>query len=151
FSPRSGRPVTIHTTFAPAVLPSIDSVRFSGTPANPTVAVYGRGLTPLPPANPRGSPAGHNGCPAQNGNYGSDFGLDFMLNDLTKNWAAGFSTPTNTSCIGLIPTKVTGGEIDFRLGSFYTNLYPKFALTPGDNVQVVVNGAARNVPVKYSG
>jgi hypothetical protein len=151
FTPRHGGRVTLRTTFAPPLLPSIESVRFSGGPANPTVSVLGRGLTPLPRANPRGTPAGHNGCPTQSGNYGMDYGSDFNLNDLTKNWSGGLATPATTSCIGLIPTKVTGGEIDFRLGSFYTNLYPRFSLSPGDDVQVVVSGAARDVVVKYSG
>jgi hypothetical protein len=149
FAPRNGKRVTFRASFAPEVLASIDAVRFSGPPANPTVSVTGRGLTPLPPTIPRGSPAGHNGCPAESGNYGADYGLDFNLNDLTKNWSAGFASPNNTSCIGIIPTKVTGGEIDFRLGSFYTNLYPKFSLSPGDNIQVVLNGAAKDVIVRY--
>ena len=46
---------------------------------------------------------------------------------------------------------MTSGEVTFRLGSFYTNLYPKFSLNPGDTVQVVVNGAARDVVVKFGG
>ena len=55
----------------------------------------------------------------------------------------------NTACIGIVPTKVTWGEVDFRLGAFYTRLYPKFSLDPGDQVQLVCNGAVRDVPVTY--
>src|SRR5204863_7096289 len=84
----------------------------------PTIVVHGRGLAPLPPKSPSGSPVGHDGCPAASGDYGSDYGLLFNLNDLTKGWSAGtaFTALHNTSCIGIIPTKVSVGEVDFRLG-----------------------------------
>jgi hypothetical protein len=137
----------------PRLVPSIASVQFSGKPADPTIVVRGRGLAPLPPTSPSGSPAGHDGCPAVSGTYGSDYGLLFNLNDLTKGWSAGaaFAKLHNTSCIGIIPTKVTSGEVDFRLGSFYTKLYPKFSLDAGDQVQLVLAGAVRNARVAYSG
>jgi hypothetical protein len=44
---------------------------------------------------------------------------------------------------------VTAGEVDFRLGSFYTKLYPKFSLDAGDQAQLVLNGAVRDVRVTY--
>ena len=142
---------SLRAQITPRLLPTITSVAFSGTPANPTIAVRGRGLSPLPPTNPTGSPAGHDGCPSASGTYGSDYGLLFNLNDLSKGWSAGtaFAKLHNTSCIGIIPTKVTSGEVDFRLGSFYTTLYPKFSLGAGDQVQVVLNGAVRNAQVRY--
>jgi len=151
FTLPDGQTATLTGTFTPTPLPAIDSVQFSGKPAAPTIIVRGRGLSPLPPASPRGSPAGHDGCPAQSGTYGTDFGMLFNLNDLTKGWSAGSEFPGlhNTSCIGLIPSKVTPGEVDFRLGSFYTNLFPKFSLDAGDQVQLVLNGAVRNVHVAY--
>jgi hypothetical protein len=135
----------------PRLVPSISSVEFSGKPADPTIVVRGRGLAPLPSPSPSGSPAGHDGCPAEPGVYGSDYGALFNLNDLTKGWSAGMAFPGlhNTACIGIVPTKVTTGEVDFRLGSFYTKLYPKFSLDPGDQVQLVLNGAVRNVRVTY--
>jgi len=142
---------SLRAQITPRLLPTITSVAFSGTPANPTIVVRGRGLSPLPPTNPTGSPAGHDGCPSASGTYGSDYGLLFNLNDLSKGWSAGtaFAKLHNTSCIGIIPTKVTSGEVDFRLGSFYTTLYPKFSLGAGDQVQVVLNGAVRNAQVRY--
>jgi hypothetical protein len=60
-----------------------------------------------------------------------------------------FAALHNAACIGIVPTKVTTGEVDFRLGSFYTKLYPKFSLDPGDQVQLVLNGAVRDVRVTY--
>jgi hypothetical protein len=151
FTPSHGTPATLQATITPTLLPAITSVQFSGTPTNPTIVVRGRGLAPLPPKSPSGTPVGHDGCPAAKGNYGSDYGLLFNLNDLTKGWSAGtaFTQLHNTSCIGIIPTKVTSGEVDFRLGSFYTTLYPKFSLDAGDQVQVVLNGAAQNLQVAY--
>lgn len=150
-TPKPGEPASLKTTFATSLVPQIDSVQFSGKPADPTIAVRGLGLTPLPARSPSGSPAGHDGCPAQAGTYGSDYGALFNLNDLTKKWSAGLAIAGlhATSCIGLVPTKVSSGEVDFKLGSFYTALYPKFSLDPGDEVQLVLNGAVRAVHVKY--
>jgi hypothetical protein len=151
FTPTYGAATTYTTTITPFLPPSITSVQFSGSPSNPTIAVRGRALTPLPTANPTGSPAGHDGCPTESGTTGSDYGSWFGLIDTTGNWSAGNSDPSAnfTSCIGIVPTKVTPGEVDFRLGSFYTSLYPKFKLNPGDQVEVVVNGTPLNVHVAY--
>jgi len=141
----------LHATIAPTLLPRIDSVQFGGKPADPTIVVRGSALAPLPAKSPSGSPVGHDGCPSASGNYGSDFGGLFNLNDLTKGWSAGLAFPGlhNTSCIGIVPTKVSSSELDFRLGSFYTTLFPKFSLDGGDEVQLVANGAVRNVHVRY--
>lgn len=152
FTPTHGSPVSLRATIIPTVLPTIDSVQFTGKPADPTIVVHGRGLSPLPPQSPAGSPVGHDGCPSVSGNDGSDYGMLFNLNDVAKGWSAGTAFPGlhNTSCIGIVPTKVSPDEVDFRLGSFYTTLYPKFSLDAGDQVQLVVNGAVRNLTVKYN-
>ena len=65
------------------------------------------------------------------------------------NWSAGINHQNNTACIGIIPTRVTSSSVTFHLGSFYTGLYPKFTLTDGDPVQLIVNGAPLDVHVKY--
>src|SRR5205085_11070485 len=123
----SFRGASLRATITPHLVPSISSVEFRGKPADPTIVVHGRGLAPLPAKSPSGSPVGHDGCPAESGDYGSDYGAPFNLNDLSKGWSAGtaFAALHNTSCIGIIPTRVSVGEVDFRLGSFYTKLYPK--------------------------
>jgi hypothetical protein len=149
FTPTQGSPITVTQTFTPTVVPAVTSVQFTGSQTDPTIIVRGHGLAPLPPQDPAGSPAGHNGCPAETGQTGSDYGVQLQINDLTKKWGAGFNIPTATSCIGLIPTKVTPGELDLRLGSFYSKYYPKFTLAPGDEVQVVANGAPIDVHVAY--
>jgi hypothetical protein len=151
FTPGHGSPASLNATITPMLLPTIRTVQFTGSRTDPTVVVRGRGLAPLPAPSPSGSPVGHDGCPSASGNYGADYGGLFNLNDLTKGWSAGTAFPGlhNTSCIGIVPTNVTSGEVDFRLGSFYTTLYPKFSLDDGDQVQLVLNGAVRNVQVKY--
>jgi len=147
------RGASLRSRIVPRLVPAITSVQFRGKSSDPTIVVQGRGLAPLPAKSPSGSPVGHDGCPAESGDYGSDYGLLFNLNDLTKGWSAGaaFAALHNTSCIGIIPTKSTTGEVDFQLGSFYTKLYPKFSLDAGDQVQLVLNGAVRDVRVSYGG
>jgi hypothetical protein len=110
----SFRGATLRARITPRLVPSISSVQFRGKPSDPTIVVHGRGLAPLPPKSPSGSPAGHDGCPAESGVYGSDYGLLFNLNDLTKGWSAGAAL-----------------------------------LDPGDQVQLVLNGAVRDVRVTY--
>ena len=146
------RGASLRARIVPRLVPAITSVQFRGKSSDPTIVVQGRGLAPLPAKSPSGSPVGHDGCPAESGDYGSDYGLLFNLNDLTKGWSAGaaFAALHNTSCIGIIPTKSTTGEVDFQLGSFYTKLYPKFSLDAGDQVQLVLNGAVRDVRVAYA-
>jgi len=142
---------TLRAPLTPYLLPTIASVQFKGKPADPTIVVHGRGLSPLPPVSPTGSPVGHDGCPSAAGAYGSDYGGLFNLVDLTKGWSGGLALPGLhfTACIGLIPTTVSSSEVDFRLGSFYTTLFPKFSLDAGDQVQLVVNGAVKNAQVTY--
>jgi hypothetical protein len=151
FVPSHGSRASLRATMVPKLLPAISSVDFRGSPADPTIVVRGRGLAPLPPKSPSGSPAGHDGCPAVAGVYGSDYGALFNLNDLTKGWSAGMAFPGlhNTACIGIVSTKIGPREVDFRLGAFYTRFFPKFSLDAGDQVQLVLNGAVRNVPVRY--
>jgi hypothetical protein len=71
--------------------------------------------------------------------------------DTDQNWAAGRYRPSigELDCIGLIVTKFTSSEVDFRFGSGYAQFYPKYTLAPGDTVQISVNGASKTVPVKY--
>jgi hypothetical protein len=80
---------------------------------------------------------------------GTDYGTELQLIDAGKNWSAGTSSSNNTSCIGLIPTTVTPIELQFRLGSFYAHFYPKFNLSPGDEVQLQDGSATLNVHVAY--
>jgi hypothetical protein len=152
FTPSHARAVRLTKRItAPALQPVIDSVQFDGSPANPTIVVRGQGLGRLPPADPAGSLAGVNGCPSASGNYGHDYGGSLSLVDATGNWAAGRHLAGNgeVDCVGITPTKFSSGEVDFGLGSFYTQRYPHPALNPGDDVQIVINGAFLDVHVAY--
>jgi hypothetical protein len=149
FTPTGGSKQSLSATISPPVEPTISTVTFTGSQANPTIVVTGRELTPLPPRDPAGSPVGHNGCPSKPGDYGSDYGGLFNLEDISGNWSAGLNAGTITSCIGIIATNVSPGEIDFHLGSFYTGFYPQFKLSPGDDVELLIDGAPAEVHVRY--
>jgi hypothetical protein len=152
FTPTNGKPASLTTTIkGPPPLARITGVSFSGSPADPTIAIHGRGFGSIPAKDPAGALPGQAGCPAAPGTYGSDYGANLALADLTSNWTAGRHLPgiSETDCIGLIPTKYTATEIDLRLGSFYTANQPKFSLNSGDSVQLLANGAVANVHVAY--
>ena len=130
----------------------ISSVTFGGSEQNPSIVIHGKSLGTRPAPNPAGSPANRPLCPgAISGNAGLDYGTNLYLADTTANWAAGRYRPAanELDCIGLVVTKFTPTEVDYRLGGFYAQVYPKLALTVGDAVQVAVNGATRAVHVKY--
>jgi hypothetical protein len=139
---------------APAPLaqhPTITSVTFAGTPANPSIDIRGTNLGKLPAPSPAGHPSGQNGCPVVAGDNGYDYGTNFYVVGVSKGFAAGRHRPSlgETDCIDLVFTKFTSTRVDFHFGPFYTQNYPKYALNAGDSVQVVVNGASATVTVKY--
>jgi len=165
FTPRGGAPLTstFHFSLAPVApevsgtaagsptAASITSVRFSGGPANPTVVVSGRNLGSRPSPDPGGHPSGLNGCPTVAGDTGYDYGTSLYLAPTSGEWAVGRYRPelNETDCLDLVVTKFTPTEVDFHFGPSYKNTYPKFALAPGSQVQIVVNGATYDTTVKY--
>ena len=58
---------------------------------------------------------------------------------------AGEGASLLSTFVGIVPTKVSPGEMDFGLGSFYAHSYPHTALNPGDDVQIDVNGGSIDV------
>lgn len=150
FTPTSGRPSSSSQTFTPALPSTITSVSFEGTSVDPTIVVHGRGLGNLPPTDPSGDLAGQLGCPRAAGTYGSDFGTNLSLSDVTGNWGAGRDlSGVETDCVGIVPVSYTSSAVTFKLGSFYATHPSQFSLKNGDSVQIVVNGAWLNVHVKY--
>ena len=129
----------------------ITSVVFSGSAADPSVAVHGTCLGARPAPSPAGHPSGLNGCPAVAGDDGYDYGTNLYIAVPAKNWAGGRYRPSlnETDCIDLVVTKFTPTEVDFHFGRSYASFYPKFSLNDGDAVEVGVNGATRTVHVKY--
>jgi hypothetical protein len=130
--------------------PRIITASFAGSPANPSVIVHGRCLGSRPAPNPAGHPAGLGGCPAMNDD-GYDYGTNVYLAVPAQGWSGGRYQPTlnEIDCIDLVVTKFTPTEVDFHFGPFYKSAYPKFALSPGNQVEVGVNGATYDTTVTY--
>lgn len=142
--PTSGRPPGTSK-------PTITSITFGGSAANPSFVIHGTNLGKAPTPNPSTHPSGLNGCPDVAGDTGYDYGTSLYLAVPAKNWAGGRYRPNlnETDCIDLVVTKFTRGEVAFLFGPFYTTYHAKFSLNNGDEVQAAVNGAAKNVHVKY--
>jgi hypothetical protein len=85
------------------------------------------------------------------GDTGYDYGTSLYLANSAQIWAAGRYRPqlNETDCLDLIVTKFTPTEVEFHIGPFYKRFYPKYELTPGLQVQLVVNNATYNTNVKY--
>ena len=150
FKPKGRSAVTYSTTLRPLLQPAVTAVEFQGSASDPTIVIHGRSLGHLPPSDPAGSISGQAGCPTMSGTAGSDYGLAFGLADITGNWAAGRSVPNGeTDCIGLVPGSFSQTKVSFKLGSLYTQNPSQFTLANGDEIQVALNGAWRNVHVKY--
>ena len=153
---RSGKTVgTATTTINVLGIPRfalISSVTLGGSQQNPSIVVHGTNLGSKPAPNPSGSPSNQPLCPVViKGNVGLDYGTSLYLNDNTGNFAAGRYRPTvnELDCIGLIVTKFTPTEVDFRPGSGYQQFSPKYQINDGDAIEVAVNGASKTVHVKY--
>ena len=131
----------------------ITSVTFSGSPAKPTVIIAGRGLSiPLP--NPAVSPSNQPLCPKViHGNAGLDYGTRFYVvafaDDKLK-YAAGRYRPSlgELDCIGIVVLSHTPTKVRLQFGAAYREFaYPP--LVNGDLAEVVLNGAAFGLVVRY--
>jgi hypothetical protein len=151
FTPSGKAGVTETRTVAVAPAPTIDSARFLGTAANPTVVIRGTNLGQLPAPAPSGHPSGLNGCPTISSDTGYDYGTALSIVVPAQGWAGGRYRPTvnETDCIDLVVTKFTPTEVEFHLGPLYTQSYPKFDLATGSRVEINVNGASYATTVSY--
>jgi hypothetical protein len=127
-----GKDLTFKTAKAPK--PTITSVAFTGTGANPTVTITGTNFGSLPSATPAG-------CGATGSNYGAT-GLWFQ--DVTQGkWTAGKSG----DCIGLVVSTWTSTQIVFGFGSFYSGFGP---VTNKDKYKLEAAGVTKSGTVTYS-
>jgi hypothetical protein len=135
----------------PPTKPTITSVTFGGSAANPSFVIHGTNLGARPRPSPAAHPSGQNGCPAIAGDDGYDYGTSLYLAVPAKSWAGGRYRPSlnETDCIDLVVTKFTATEVDFHFGPFYAQNHAQFSLDNGDEVEVAVNGATKTVHVKY--
>jgi hypothetical protein len=167
FTPKGGKPLTLNQTIyyvpsqasatgsgatgATGATPSITGVQFHGSASNPTIVITGQNLGTEPPASPTGHVSGQNGCPAFTDDQGYDYGTNLYIT-LPGGVSGGRYRPemSETDCVDLVVTKFTSTEVDFTFGSFYSQQYPKYALSAGGPYQVVVNGATYGGTVTYS-
>jgi hypothetical protein len=134
---------------------AITSVTFTGTPAKLTITIVGRGLT-IPAPSPANSPSNQPLCPKViQGNAGLDYGTRFYVtafaNEKLK-YAAGRYRPSlnELDCIGIVVLSHTSTRVQFGFGAAYTQAdfgYPH--IVNGDLVEVVLNGAAYGLVVRY--
>ena len=134
----------------------IDAVIFTGGPADPTVTVNGSSLGVIPNPNPTFTPEGHDLCPVPpSGNQGFDYGVSFYLFNPARNWAGGRFRPElgELDCIGLLASSFNPNQVVFKFGSAYAQFQQSknFVLAEGDPFQLIVNGAAFQGTVHYSG
>ncbi len=132
--------------------PTISSVTVGGTTQDPTFTIRGTDLGSEPAHDPTTTPSNQPLCPVKiTGTPGYDYGTSLYLEDLNKKLAAGRYIPQTREldCLALIVTRFTATEIDFHLGGFYQQFFPKYEISPGDELSVVVNGASLTVHVQY--
>jgi hypothetical protein len=152
--PLKAPPPTISTTTTSSSASScahITSATFTGTPANPSVAVHGACLGTRPAPDPARHPAGLAGCPAISGDNGYLYGTSLYLAVPSQGWSGGRYRPelNETDCLDLVVTKFTPTDVDFHFGPFYKSAYPKFSLATGTQVTIGVNGALADATVSY--
>jgi hypothetical protein len=119
--------------------PKIKSVKFSGTPSEPTVTIKGKGLGSLPfeAAEPVAE------CfPEEEVATGNDFGTLAWFEDNSDGWRAGEGAG---DCIGLIFSTYTETEVVYHFGSAYSH-YPQ--LVSGDGYTVTLDGLTKTGTVK---
>jgi hypothetical protein len=108
----------------------VSGVTITGSAAAPVVVVTGSGFG----TEPVGS---HAGC----GATGNNFKSLLYFQDVTRGWAAGRKTTTETDCIGLVVSAYTDTEIDFTFGNFY-GTDPAYTLADGDQYVMQVAGGS---------
>jgi hypothetical protein len=118
--------------------PKIKSVKFSGTPSEPTVTIKGNGLGSLPfeAAEPVAE------CFPEEVATGNDFGTSAWFEDNSDGWRAGEGAG---DCIGLIFSTYTETEVVYHFGSAYSHYPP---LASGDGYTVTLYGLTKTGTVK---
>ena len=145
-----------------AAAPSISSVVFTGSQAQPVITITGTGFGTRPASNPSYAPPAltHPLCPVKPAlplpRYGLDYGTSLYLLDTSQHpaWAAGRYRPgaRELDCIGLLIARYTPTTIEVRLGAAYPEVrgYPAhYALASGDAYVVSVAGVRFSGRVRY--
>ena len=130
-----------------AATPTISSVSFLGSPANPSVQILGAGFGAAPPPT----------NVAYTGYTGYDYGNALYVCDGSNDphsFCAGQNDGTGHGwdSVGLVVNVYADTYIYYALGSTYTgSFYPKtFAVQPGDAFSVTVAGTTCSGTVSYA-
>ncbi len=130
FGPSSGSLTQVVTNSK--TTPVIDSVKFTGTTASPTIVVKGSHFG----TEPAGLSDATTECGTYTGN-GDDYGTDFYFVD-NGYFNAGVGTPPDGACVGLIITKWTASQVKFRFGAAY-DTFDHWYITAGDSYTIFVS------------
>lgn len=117
--------------------PTIKTVTFTGTPAEPTVTITGENFGQKPATNPK-TP-----LTCFSGDTSFDYGSLLDFTDSTQGWTAG----QTGDCIGLIVSSYTESQVVYKFGAGYSH-YGQ--LTSGDAYTLVVRTAQAKGTVAYS-
>ncbi len=117
--------------------PQIKKVKFTGTPAAPTITVRGIGLGSFP----AGATEPPLECFPPEPEPGNDFNEAAYFEELTQGWQAGHVG----DCIGLVFSTYTESEVVFHFGTGYREYVP---LAKGDGFQVTLNGLVKTGTIK---
>lgn len=132
----TGSSIGVDKTFK-TLGPSITTVQFTGTPAEPTVTITGSNFGPKPAPEPSESLA----CFA--GDTSFDYGTSLYFTETTQSWTAG----EIGDCIGLIVSTYTETQIVYHFGAGYSH-YGQ--ITSGDAYTLVVGSAKHSGTVAYN-
>jgi hypothetical protein len=117
----------------PPGAPTFKKVTFSGTPANPTVTVTGKGFGTVP----AGASDNATSCGSYSNN-GDAYGATALWFQDTGNFVAGQGTPPSASCIGIIISSWSNTKVVFKFGNAY-DTFGTWVLTSGDAFVLSVN------------
>jgi hypothetical protein len=139
-------------SLAGSVPAKITSVVFSGSVGALRIVIKGQGFGSRPAAAQL--PDTSSACRAEHapGNEGQNFGSSLFFVEETSSFSAGLSGPYAgvadvIDCVGLVVKSYGASRVVYALGSDYTK-HP-YALSAGNEVMFVVDGARAVVKVRY--
>ena len=134
-------------TARPAGAQTVSAVTFGGTPASPTITVWGSGFgseSDLGTPQPAG---GTSDC-VYPPYTGSDYTNNLYFADNTQGWTAGQGSGGGGDCVGLLISSYSDNQITFGLGSGYT-LAGYGQVHNGDSYALTVLGVTYSGTVAY--
>jgi YVTN family beta-propeller protein len=134
-------------TAGPAGAQTVTAVTFGGTPASPTITVWGSGFgseSDLGTPQPAG---GTSDC-VYPPYTGSDYTNNLYFAENSQGWTAGQGSGGGGDCVGLLISSYSDNQITFGLGSGYT-LAGYGQVHNGDSYALTVLGATLSGTVAF--